>query len=329
MSDDEMDMAFTDLTRFRKKRELPPYPIVGIVGQQIMKKALLLVASSPAIGNIILIGEAGTGKSTSARGLRDILPEADMVNGCGYNCDPRNKQSLCAECKASIEELSYTPQRLPLLELPIGASDRRVFGGFDSQSRLKPGFVGQANRGYLLISRANIINPDMLNSILDISESGVHKSDGKHGQFKHPARFNVIATMNPEDGELEPEVMERFSMSVKVQSIRDIEERIEIVRRVESYRKDPDDFVKRNRREMEAFAARVKRARDLVNRVDMPKKVGDAISKILKKVGQDDERSRKALTEAALANAAFNDRVWATIDDLAEVGDLVLGHRDI
>ncbi len=186
-----------------------------------------------------------------------------------------------------------------------------------------------ANRGYLLIARANLLDSELLNRILDISEMGIHVSDGKHGQFTHPARFNVMATMNPEDGELDQDVLERFSMAVQVQSIKDIEERIEIVRRVEAYRQDPQNFVNRNRREMDAFAARVKRARDLVNRVDMPKKVGDAMNKILGRVGQDNERARKALTEAALANAAFNDRVWATLDDVGEVGDMVLGHRNI
>ena len=328
MADEDMDMNFTDLSKFRKKREMPPYPLVGIVGQQVMKKALLLVASSPAIGNIILVGEAGTGKSTSARGLRDMLPEVDMINGCEYNCDPRNKPGLCPDCKSSVAELNNSARRIPLLELPVGASERRIFGGFDSQIRLKPGYVGQVNRGYLLISRANILDPNILGRILDISESGIHRSNGMHGDFTHPARFNIIATMNPEDGELEPEVLERFSLSVKVQSIRDIEERIEIVRRVEAYRQDPEDFVKHNRREMEAFAQRVKRARDLVNRVDMPKKVGDAISKVLTQMDQDNDRARNAITEAALANAAFNDRVWATVDDVAEIADLALAHRD-
>ena len=327
MNSDDAEIIFTDLSKFRKKSEAPPYPLVGIVGQQVMKKALFLVAASPLIGNMILIGEAGTAKSTSARGLRDMLPEVNMVNGCEYNCDPNDKSTLCPDCKSSVAELNHSTRRLPLLELPVGASERRIFGGFDRQTRLKPGFVGQVNRGYLLIARANLLDPELLDRILNISECGIHKSKGDHGDFTHPARFNVIATMNPEDGELDQEVLERFSLAVKVQSIKDIEERIEIVRRVESYRKDPDDFVKRNRREMEAFALRVKRARDLVNRVDMPKKVGEAITKILSTVGQDNERARKALTEAALANAAFGDRVWATIDDVAEVADQALGHR--
>ena len=163
--------------------------------------------------------------------------------------------------------------------------------------------------------------------MLDISERGIHHNKSESGEFTHPARFNIIATMNPEDGELEQEVLERFSMAVKVQAIKDIEERIEIVRRVEAYRLDAEDFVRRNQREMEAFAARVKRARDLSKRVDVPKKVQEAMVKILDKMGQNNEWVQNALREAAVANAAFDDRVWITVDDVAEVVDLVLGHR--
>jgi Mg-chelatase subunit ChlI len=328
MTDDLDSITFTDLSRFRKKSETPPFPLVGVVGQQVMKKTVLLAASNPSIGNIILMGEAGTGKATTARGLRDILPEVDAVNDCLYNCDPKDKSKFCQDCKSSVKDLNSLARRIPMLELPIGASESRIFGGFDSQSRLKPGYVGLANRGYLLLSRANLLESDVLSRILDISEAGIHRNKSEHGDFSHPAKFNVIATMNPEDGELDQEVLERFSMAVKVQSIKDIEERIEIVRRVEAYRQNPTDFVRRNHREMEAFAMRVKRARDLVNRVDMPKKVEVTIGKVLKQVGQDNDWVKRAMREAALANAAFGDRVWVTVDDVAEVAELVLGHRE-
>ena len=326
-ADDADSIMFTDLTKFMKKGEVPPYPLVGIVGQQVMKKAILLTASNPSIGSIIIIGEAGTGKSTAARGLRDILPEMESVTGCFYNCDPKNKSKLCQDCQSTVSELHSFTRRLPLVELPLGASGSRVFGGFDSQSMLRPGYVGRVNRGFLLISRVNLLDTDILDRILDISAAGVNRSQSEHGDFTHPAKFNVIATMNPEDGEIDSETLERFSMAVKIQSIKDIEERIEIVRRVEAYRQDPAGFVHRNRREMEAFSERLKRARDLVNRVDIPKKVGVTIDKVLKQVGQDNDRARSALVEAAQANAAFGDRVWVTVEDVAEIAELVLGHR--
>jgi len=327
MSSDLDEIVFADLSKFRKKKEVEPFPIVAIVGQQVMKKTLLLHASNPKIGNIMLIGEAGIGKSTAARGLRDILPQTDSITGCFYNCHPEDKQNWCMNCKSSVEDLSSYPTRIPIMELPIGASEKRIFGGFDHKSRLKPGFVGRVNRGYLILPRVNLLDPDILSKLLDISEAGIHKSSSESGDFTHPADFKIIATMNPEDGELDDEVLERFSLIINVKAIKDIEERIEIVRRVEAYRADPEDFVHKNRREMEAFSARVTRARDLVKRTDMPKKVESAINKTIKKIGQDNEWVKEAIVQTALANAAFDDRVWVTVDDVAEIADLVLGHR--
>ena len=137
------DIVFADLSKFRKKREVPPFPLVAIVGQQVMKKALLLHAPNPDIGNIMLVGEAGIGKSTAARGLKDMLPRTEAITGCFYNCDPNDRDNWCMDCKSSVEELSSYPTRIPLLELPIGASEKRIFGGFDHKSQLKPGFVGR------------------------------------------------------------------------------------------------------------------------------------------------------------------------------------------
>ena len=327
MSSDLDEIVFADLSKFQKKKDTPPFPLVAIVGQQVMKKTLLLHAVNPKIGSIMLMGEAGIGKSTAVRGLRDILPIVDAIIGCYYNCNPDDKKNWCNSCKSSVEDLNSFPIRIPISELPIGASEKRIFGGFDHKSILKPGFVGKVNRGYLLIPRANLVEPDVLNRILDISEAGIHKNKSESGDFVHPAEFNVIATMNPEDGELDDEVLERFSMVINVKAIKDIEERIEIVRRVEAYRHDPEDFVHKNRREMEAFCARITRARDLVNRADVPKKVITAIKKVSKKLGQDNDWVKDALRQAALANAAFDDRVWVTVDDVAEIAELVLGHR--
>ena len=306
---------------------MPPFPFVAIVGQQVIKKTLLLHASNPDIGSIMLIGEAGTGKSTAARGLRDILPRTESITGCFYNCHPEDKENWCMDCKSSVEELNSYPTRISILELPIGASEKRIFGGFDHKSVLKPGFVGRVNHGYMILPRANLLDSDFLNRLLDISEAGIHRSKSESGDFTHPANFKIIATMNPEDGELDQEVLERFSMIINVKAIKDIEERIEIVRRVEAYRHDPEDFVLKNRREMEAFSARVTRARDLVKRTDVQEKVKKAIEKIAKKLKQDNDWVKDALRQAALANAAFDDRVWVTVDDVAEIAELVLGHR--
>ena len=327
MAGDLDEIVFADLSKFQKKKEIPPFPLVAIVGQQEMKKTLLLHASNPKIGNIMLVGEAGIGKATAVRGLRYLLPEAEAITGCFYNCHPEDKDNWCEDCKTTAEDISSFPTRVPILELPIGASEKRIFGGFDHKSRYKPGFVGRVNHGYLILPRVNLLDPEILKKLLDISETGIHKNESEDGKFIHPADFKITATMNPEDGELDNDVLERFSIIVNVKAIKDIEERIEIVRRVEAYRADPEDFVHKNRREMEAFGARVTRARDIVTRADVPKKVENAIQKTIKKVGLDLDWVADALTQAALANAAFDDRVWVTVDDVAEIAELVLGHR--
>jgi Mg-chelatase subunit ChlI len=323
------EVTFTDLSKFRKKEDVPEFPLVRIVGQTSMNKALLLIASNPAIGNLLIMGELGTGKGTAAKRLRDLLPEIDVVADCQINCDPKGKTDLCPKCteQKTKGELKKSKRPIPLIELPIGASEKRIFGGFDHKGLFKAGIIGRANRGYLIVERANLLDQGVLVKLLDEAERGVHKHEGKEGEYVHPSSFNIIATLNPEDGELEVDVLNRFNLIVGVKAIKDIEERIEIVRRVEAYKVDPKDFVMKSQREIAAFKKRIEEARNNIKRADVPKKVTTTINKVIKKVGQDNDWVKKALEEAALANAVFNDRLWVTIDDVAEVAEMVLEHR--
>ncbi|KYK25807.1 MAG: hypothetical protein AYK23_03700 [Candidatus Proteinoplasmatales archaeon SG8-5] len=328
MLEDLDDITFEDLSKFRKKEEAPDFPLVRIVGQQQMKRALMLLASNPGIGNMLLVGEAGTGKGTAARGLKTLLPNLEVVKDCEYNCSPGDKDDMCLACTSKAKgKLEVTAGPTPLLELPIGASEKMIFGSFDHKGRFKPGIIGRANKGYLLVERANLLGSDMLLKLLDVSESGVHKYREGKKEYVHPSKFVIIGTMNPEDGELDDEVLGRFGMVIEVRSIKDIEERIEIVRNVETYRNDPKDFVEKSRRETLAFKERIANSRNLIKRADVPKKVQTAIDKVAKQVNQDNDWVKGTLQQAALANAAFDDRIWVTVDDVAEVADIVLGHR--
>jgi Mg-chelatase subunit ChlI len=323
---DMPELAFTDISKFRKGGVVPAFPLVGIVGQQSMKRALMLLASNPELGALLLMGEAGTGKATAARGLGAILPDIEVVKGCVYNCAPDDDEGACLKCRsAKVKEPAMA--RIPLESLPLGASEKRIFGGFDHNGIFKPGIVGRVNRGYLLVEKANIVEPAILSKLMDVSEAGVYGHSEGGRDYAHPARFSIVATTNPEDGELDPELLARFSLIVCVEAIRDIEERIEIVRRVEAYKSDPQDFFNRSQREAQAFRERVTKARSLAPRADVPSKVLRTIEKVSKETGHDGERVREALRQAAVANASFNDRIWVTVDDVAEVADMVLAMR--
>jgi magnesium chelatase subunit I len=330
MHEDFDDITFEDLSKFRKKEDAPEYPLVRIVGQQAMKKALMLLASNPDMGNMLLMGEEGIGKATAVRGLKDLLPDINVVTECAFNCNPDDDDELCPNCKKMKGEkgkLDVLTKPTPLSELPLGASDKIIFGGFDHKDVFKPGIIGKVNRGYLLVEKANLLESSILDRLLTLTETGVHKHTENDNEYVHAAKFVLIATLNPDDGELDEETIARFSVVINVKAIKDIEERIEIVRRVEAYKQDPKDFVTKSQREITAFKNRVQNSRGMIKRADLPKKVATAINKVLKEINQDNDWTKDALRQAALANAVFDDRLWVTLDDVAEVAEMVLGYR--
>ncbi len=178
LREDIDEITFADLSKFKKRDKAPVFPLVRMVGQQSMNRALFLIASNPSIGNLLLMGEAGTGKGTAAKGLGVILPDI-IVTDCEYNCDPEDKGGLCIRCTETGKkgELEVSTRPVPLLELPVGASGKRIFGGFDHKSRFKPGIVGRANRGYLLVERVNLLDQNILDRLLAVAETGMNRHE--------------------------------------------------------------------------------------------------------------------------------------------------------
>lgn len=323
------DLEFVDFSKFKKKKAIPPYPFVGVVGQQEMKKALLLLAANPRIGSLLILGENGTGKATAASAVQQILPKIEVVSGCSSNCDPVSIGNSCKGCleRLKSEKLETTTIPTPFIRLPVGTSDHRIFGDFEKSGTFVPGILSTVNRGYLLIDRINLQDPLKFLRILDIQKEGVHvMSMGKH-TYSHPAEFTLIATANPAESQLHKNIMAAFHMVIQVSAIHDVEERIEIVRRVESYKEDPFEFLERSKREQDIVRNAMENARRLLKRSEIPKKTQAAIYSVLKEAGVEEEGIRDAIMEAAKANAAIEDRPWATVEDVSEIVDLVLGFR--
>ncbi len=328
MHEDNDNLDFEDLSKFNKKKDKFFFPFTGIVGQQAMKKGLILVSANPRISSIAIIGENGTGKVTASMGLQALLPDLEISTHCSSNCDHSNKLFLCDICK-EIETKEDDIVQIPtsFMILPVGTSKERIFGTFEKDGTFVPGLISIANRGYILMERANLQDEDLIKTLLDIRSTGLYTCKKGEMSFTHPAQFTLIATMNLSEGEMDEDIIRQFQLVVHTRSIKDIEERIEIVRRVESFKEDPDEFLEKNKRELDGLKIVIDNSRKLLERADIPSKSMDAIINILKDNDIDIPKMRDAMVEATKANTVINDSTWASIEDVAEIVDMVLGHH--
>src|ERR687888_1189676 len=228
------------------------YPFTAIVGQDEMKLALVLNAIMPTIGGVLIRGEKGTGKSTAVRALARLLPEHDLVEGCHFGCDPADLESLCADCRARLKlhgVLPHHKQRMRVVELPINASEDRVVGTIDIEAALRtgarkfePGVLAEANRNILYVDEVNLLDDHIVDVLLDAAAMGVNVVEREGVSFSHPARFILVGTMNPEEGELRPQLLDRFGLCVDIEGIRDLDQRVAIVEKRAVWEDDPNLF---------------------------------------------------------------------------------------
>src|ERR1041385_7052116 len=232
------------------------YPFTAIVGQESMKLALILNAIVPTIGGVLIRGEKGTGKSTAVRALARLLPEHDVVEGCHFGCDPNDREALCADCRARLKAAGALPQnkrRMRVVELPINASEDRDVGTIDIEAalrsgakRFEPGVLAEANRNILYVDEVNLLDDHIVDVLLDAAAMGVNVIEREGVSFSHPSRFILVGTMNPEEGELRPQLLDRFGLCVDVEGIRDLDRRVEIVEQRASWESDPAGFYERH-----------------------------------------------------------------------------------
>src|ERR1700704_1940485 len=230
------------------------YPFTAIVGQEEMKLALVLNAINPSIGGVLIRGEKGTGKSTAVRALAKLLPDQQVVEGCHFGCHPDDPEDWCLDCRerARAGALPVTTRRMRVVELPINASEDRVVGTIDLEAalregsrRFEPGVLAEANRNILYVDEVNLLDDHIVDVLLDAAAMGGNVVEREGVSVVHPARFILVGTMNPEEGELRPQLLDRFGLCVDVEGIRDPDERIEIAERDAAFRSGDETFTER------------------------------------------------------------------------------------
>jgi magnesium chelatase subunit I len=318
----------------------PVYPFTAIVGQDRMRLALELNAVNPAIGGVLIRGEKGTAKSTAVRALARLLPEIDVVEGCHYSCEPPGQDGdlrLCVDCTERLargEKLGMTQRRMRVVELPINASEDRVVGSIDIESAIKtgtkkfePGVLAEANRNILYVDEVNLLDDHLVDVLLDAAAMGVNVVEREGVSVWHPARFILVGTMNPEEGELRPQLLDRFGLCVDVSGIRDVKARVEIIERREAWEEDPEGFAATYAEAEAAEAARIAAAITRLSAVEVPRPILAAIAELNVSLGVDGHRGDLVARKGAQALAALEGTAAVSQAEVDEIIDMVLSHR--
>lgn len=313
-----------------------PFPFSAIVAQEDMKKALLMVAVEPLLGGVLIFGDRGTGKSTAVRALADLLPKIETRVGCRFNCSPGAPQEACAVCspEAGQKPPKTVRVRTPMIDLPLGASEDRICGALDLEKALvagekdfEPGLLAAANRGFLYIDEVNLLEDHLVDLLLDAAASGVNVVEREGLSIRHAARFALVGSGNPEEGDLRPQLLDRFGLAVDVKTINNLRQRIEVIRRRDAFEADPDAFCKSHARKDAAIRARVVKARKILRQVAIADDVLSRMSQLCMGLGIDGMRGELTLMRACRAAAALDGREAVTWQDVSEISPMVLCHR--
>ena len=313
------------------------FPFTAIVGQDSMKQALVLNAINPSIGGVLIRGEKGTAKSTAVRALARLLPELDVVADCKYGCPPEESDLQCTDCTQRVaagEDLPRGTRRMRVVELPINASEDRVVGAIDIEAAIKrgekefePGVLAEANRNILYVDEVNLLDDHIVDVLLDAAAMGYNTVEREGVSVSHPARFILVGTMNPEEGELRPQLLDRFGLCVDVEGIRDVKQRVEIVERREAFEEDAEAFTARFEPAEQAEAERISRALRTLSDVVVERSTLVAIAAMSIELEVDGHRADIVTRKAAQALAAYEEREEVGLDDVEYVAPMVLSHR--
>ena len=307
-----------------------PFPFSAIVGQEEMKRAMILTAIDPSIGGVLVFGDRGTGKSTAVRALAALLPPIAAVRGCPVNAETPGQVPDWAGLTAKVVEQVPTP----VVDLPLGATEDRVTGALDIEKALtkgekafQPGLLARANRGYLYIDEVNLLEDHIVDLLLDVAASGENVVEREGLSIRHPARFVLVGSGNPEEGELRPQLLDRFGLSVEVASPRDVESRVEVIRRRDAYENDHAAFMLRWQAEDAAIRERILAARKALKELHTPDRTLADVAELCLALGSDGLRGELTLLKAARAHAAWRDDTAVTRGHVRDVAAMALRHR--
>ncbi|NPV56752.1 MAG: AAA domain-containing protein [Anaerolineae bacterium] len=313
------------------------YPFTAIVGQERMRRALVLNAVDPRIGGVLIRGERGTAKSTAARALAALLPQVSVVSDCRFGCDPANPGTWCTECRervANHEELPVSIRPTPFINLPVSATEDRVVGTLDIEKAIQkgersfePGVLAAANRGLLYIDEVNLLDDHVVDVLLDSAAMGMNIVEREGISFSHPARFILVGTMNPEEGDLRPQLLDRFALSVEITGIRDARERVQIMERHLQFEEDAAAFRDAWLPKEKELSMQIENARVILDEVTFSRRDLLSIAALTSSLAVEGHRSDLVILKAARAMAAFEGRTGISERDIALASELALPHR--
>lgn len=309
------------------------YPFCAIVGQEEMKRALILNIINPAVGGVLIRGEKGTAKSTAVRALAEVLDRRQEVEGCRFGCDPKDPSFWCEDCRKRAEHPAVFG-RMRVIDLPVSATEDRVVGTLDMEYALKhgkkkfePGILAAANRNILYVDEVNLLDDHIVDVLLDAAAMGVNSIEREGISYSHPARFVLVGTMNPEEGDLRPQLIDRFGLVVDVRGEEDVDRRAEVVHRRLCYEADPEGFAAGYRADQLALRDRIRAAQALLPRVTYSDACLRLVAELAIELGVDGHRADITLVKAAVTNAAYEGRTQVTKEDLFHAARLALPHR--
>jgi Mg-chelatase subunit ChlI len=315
---------------------LDVFPFSAIVGQEQMKRALVLNAVNPQIGGVLIRGERGTAKSTAARALAALLPDINVVSDCRFGCDPYRPSEWCDDCRLRRTQgnLTVTTRRTQFVDLPVSATEDRVVGTLDiekaiqkGEKHFEPGVLAAANRGLLYVDEVNLLDDHVVDLLLDSAAMGVNVVEREGISFSHPARFILVGTMNPEEGDLRPQLLDRFAFAVQITGLLDMRQRIEIMERRLAFELDPAGFYSHWADQERQLSEQIANGRELVHKVRYHRRDLATIAHLTSSFKVDGHRADLVILRGAQAHAALQGRDVITEQDILLAAELSLLHR--